>query len=215
MVSRRSGFALLVVLLAILMVVVLLTIRATTRSPAQVRSEKAWRQVRQTGEEMVKYADDNLAEFPKLLDEAKGESDTLFAEPVGYGGAMVDAHEKSKRLKCRNNLKQIGMALFMHRQMEDGKWPGDLETLVEKKYLTNRKVLQCPSARTPAGSVDYVLVRTKTTGGRPRRFAPADVIVYDRTGNHKGGRNVLQFDQQTLWLSEEQFKKRMGNEPFE
>ncbi|HUW59104.1 MAG TPA: DUF1559 domain-containing protein, partial [Planctomycetota bacterium] len=139
----------------------------------------------------------------------------LTGEPTGYAGAMVDAQEKAKRLKCRNNLKQIGMALFMYHQMTDGKWPEDLEALVDKRYLTSRKVLQCPSARTPAGSVDYVLVKTTRKDGRPRTFEPNDIIVYDRKTNHADGRNVLLFNQETQWLSEEDFRKRMGNEPFE
>jgi len=202
---RQDRFVVLTILLAVLLVVVILAVRATTKSPAQVRRGKTLEGLRRMGTEMVKYAEDNDTEFPRLVS----------AEPVGYSGAMVDAHEKAKRLKCRNNLKQIGLALFIYREANDGKWPKDLETLVDKRYLTTPKVLQCPSARSPAGSVDYVLVRTKTKKGEPRKFDPADIIVYDRKDNHKDGRNVLLFDQQVLWLSEEAFKKRMGNEPYQ
>ena len=120
---------------------------------------------------------------------------------------MVDATEKARRLKCLNNLKQIGLALFMYRETFDGKWPKNLETLVDKKCLTTTKVLQCPSAKSPPGSVDYALVRTEG-----RTFGDTDIIVYDRRTNHKDGRNVLLMNQQVQWLSEEDFKKRMGNE---
>ena len=48
-----------------------------------------------------------------------------------------------------------------------------------------------------------------------RKFEPNDVVVYDKKGNHEGGRNVLQFSMEVRWLSEEDFKKRMGNEPYE
>lgn len=208
--ARRNGFALLVVLLVILAIVVILTIRATRPSLEAKCRQKHLEEARRIGREMVEYAKDDGDEFPELLDKTQKPASQSADRPTGYSGAMVDAHEKSKRLKCRNNLRQIGMALFMYRQVTDGQWPKDLEMLVDKKYLTNRKVLRCPSARSPAGSVDYVLVKTEGRG-----FDAADVIVYDRKENHKGGRNVLQFDQQVLWLSEEDFKKRMGNTPYE
>ena len=128
---------------------------------------------------------------------------------AGYGGAMVDAVEKARRLSCKNNLLQIGISLALYRDASDGKWPKDLQTLVEKKYLT-QKALQCPSVNPhlPGVPVEYELVRTEG-----RTFADTDIIVYDHKTNHKDGRNVLLMNQQVQWLSEEEFKKRMGNEP--
>lgn len=127
---------------------------------------------------------------------------------AGYGGAMVDAVEKARRLSCMNNLTQIGISLALYRDASDGKWPKNLQVLVEKKYLT-QKSLQCPSVNPhrPGVPVEYELVRTEG-----RNFAETDIIVYDHKDNHKDGRNVLLFNQQTQWLSEDDFKKRMGNE---
>lgn len=54
--SRRNGSALLVVLLAVLAIAVIFTIRATTKSPAQVRREKAMENAGRIAGEMNEYA---------------------------------------------------------------------------------------------------------------------------------------------------------------
>jgi hypothetical protein len=151
------------------------------------------------------------AASPGVCGEAPPRQETTLAPAPAdcYGCIFAQVLDRARQAKCLSNLKQIGLALFTYRQENDGKWPTDLDTLVEKRYLTDRQVLQCSAARSPYGSVDYALVRTEK-----REFAPPDVVVYDRKGNHADGRNVLLFDMQVIWLSEEDFKKRMGNELY-
>ena len=119
----------------------------------------------------------------------------------GYGDALLGAMEKARRLKCQNNLKQIHAALERYRGSAGG-WPSDLNALVQKK-LIDVKLLKCPSAASPAGSIDFVFRKPASGNGE-------EIIVYDKATNHSGGCNVLQLDGTTQWLTTAQFKKRMG-----
>jgi prepilin-type processing-associated H-X9-DG protein len=126
----------------------------------------------------------------------------------GYGDVLVNSVERARRLKCVNNLKQIHLAMVMYRNDHDDAYPATFQALLDGKYVTG-KVLQCPGRRAQEGRIDYGLVRTAD-----RKFKPGDILVYDREGNHTGGRNVLLVDGQVLWLDEKAFRKRMGNEPY-
>ena len=132
------------------------------------------------------------------------------ARAQGYGGVLVKSREKALRLKCMNNLKQIHLAMVMYRNDHDDDYPPTLQALIKGKYIT-RKVLECPGKRSKVKNrVDYGLVRTAK-----RKLKNDDILVYDRKGNHTDGRNVLLVDGQVLWLKEADFRKRMGNEPYD
>ena len=119
-------------------------------------------------------------------------------------------YERAKQTACMSNLKQIFLTIVMYRNDHDDRLPPDLKTLVDRKYLTNRKVLHCPSATPREDGIDYVMVKTEG-----KNFADTDVLVYDRKGNHDEGRNVLLYNGQVIWLTEEEFKNRMGNQPYQ
>ena len=133
----------------------------------------------------------------------------LLAASAALAKDAVGPQESARELSCKNNLRQMGIAIQVWRTDHDDALPPDLQTLVDHKYLTI-KVLKCPCAKTAAGALDYRMVKTQG-----RTFAEADVVVYDRAGNHAGGRYVLLYNLQVVWLAEEDFKKRMGNEKYE
>jgi hypothetical protein len=136
---------------------------------------------------------------------------TVFLLAASSAYAAVGPQEKARQLSCMNNLRQIGLAIRMYRIDHDDKMPANLQALIDKKYLSNRKVFRCPSVRPgEEGAIDYAMVKTEG-----KTFEETSIIVYDRTGNHAEGRNCLLYNGQVVWLAEEDFKKRMGNEKYE
>jgi len=105
-----------------------------------------------------------------------GLRDVLFALAVVFLLLLIlvpqlgKAREKSRRVGCESNLKQLGLAVNMYAEENQGRCPVDSEppTLVgswqllgKYKYLTSAKVLLCPSDRRgswPAESFNVLTV---------------------------------------------------------
>jgi prepilin-type processing-associated H-X9-DG protein len=96
-------------------------------------------------------------------------------------GHHCDSREKSRRLNCAGNLKQIGLALIIYANDQDYLTPGvanngafpasdDFGILNEQRYLVDGKVYGCPKGgwqtRTAAAS-DYVYVGSGLTQSDP------------------------------------------------
>jgi len=107
--------------------------------------------------------------------------------------AMAEERRRRREpvLKCRENL-------------HEGEWPDDLDELVYEKYLPDRETLRCPRG------ASYTFVDPGNKG-----FQPTDIIVYEPSGMHIGGRNVLLFNQEVQWLSEDEFTKRKAKQKRE
>jgi len=112
----------------------------------------------------------------------------LLAQEGGYGGALINAQEKARRLKCQNNLKQVWSALQEYRG-KNGHFPSDLAALVEKKFI-DKKLLKCPSSSTPADAIDYQIAPSAAGG---------EVLCRCRRAWHQGGRNLLKADGSVEW----------------
>lgn len=115
--------------------------------------------------------------------------------------ALDSAREKSRRISCAGNIKQMGLALKQYAMDHKDKFPeadgvAGLEVLRKEQYLTNPNVYVCPStSQQPAQSgqplsadnVSYVYFGGFMEG--------ADVVniplIFDRPGNHKRYVNVL------------------------
>jgi prepilin-type processing-associated H-X9-DG protein len=101
---------------------------------------------------------------------------------------------------CRGNLKQIGIAFFMYLQAHDHQYPNSLDELVT--FLGGRQPLICPGS----GEEGYVYQKPATPFLKVANPSPV-MIVYDKPGNHEGGRNVVFLDGHVEWMTEEEFQK--------
>jgi len=114
---------------------------------------------------------------------------------VGGGGG-----EKSRRISCSSNLKQISLALKQYAEDFAGYYPPSngatgLEVLRKNDYLTDYTAFACPSTATARGKdkqplteeiVDYVYF-----GGLNTKSDPELPLVCDKANNHQHFVNVL------------------------
>ena len=92
------------------------------------------------------------------------------------------SRERSRRIACQSNLKQIGIALYLYAEENGGAYPPNLRTLSTAEYLTDESVYRCPSqrGREPEFS-DYQYL------GKGRLCDEAVFpILRDLPGNHPG-----------------------------
>ena len=103
---------------------------------------------------------------------------TLFCGMPGLG----QAREKARRISCKSNMKQIGLALVQYAEENAGAYPPDLRTLIETDYLTDESIYRCPSRRRPNPEFsDYQYL------GKGRQCEdPAFPILHDLPKNHPG-----------------------------
>ena len=72
--------------------------------------------------------------------------------------AIANARERANRVKCMNNLKQFGTALYLYEdERGENVWPDDLRDL--QKFANSPKLFVCPSDRnrSPAQDVSSVV----------------------------------------------------------
>jgi prepilin-type processing-associated H-X9-DG protein len=130
--------------------------------------------------------------------------------------SMCRATEPANRVKCSNNLRQIGIALLMYANNHGGQFPDTLNILLtpdEGAEITS-DVFTCPSSsderamgHTPAeiarnltaepGHLSYVYVGADLTNAT----ATADrIVAYDNPHNHTDGINFLYGDAHVEFL---------------
>ena len=159
-----------------------------------------------------------LKEVKEVLAEAKAGLD---AYPP-YQKHLERMHELTKesretcRIKCTNNLKQIGIALQMYSDDYDEKFPLDLRFLYNR-YFNDSELLVCPSTGTSKATA---VVPTDNKVGKPANISaenmsycyvaglkttdPVDyILVFDEDTNHRGeGVNVLYIGQHVSWRTD-------------
>jgi prepilin-type processing-associated H-X9-DG protein len=113
--------------------------------------------------------------------------------------ALCQASEKSRRINCAGNLKQIGLAIIIYAgdDVKEGMLPsgGSFRLLNQQKYLVDGKVYVCPSATHPntlAGHSNYVYCGAGLSDTDSE--AARTVIAYDRGHNHSKWKNFLFLD---------------------
>lgn len=110
--------------------------------------------------------------------------------------------EKSRRISCSSNLKQIGLALKCYAEDNNKFFPNEgLEQLRVNDYLTDYGIFHCPSSKLPKGRdnqklndgiVSYKYRKgLKYNAGAQNSQIP---IVWDKPENHIGYGNVLFLD---------------------
>lgn len=91
--------------------------------------------------------------------------------------------ERSKRINCVSNLKQIGLALQEYADNHNGFYPPDLQTLETDGILSDRNIFRCIVHRP-----DYTAFSDYCYFGDGRKADDAQfVIVQDMAGNHLAG----------------------------
>jgi hypothetical protein len=101
--------------------------------------------------------------------------------------------ERDKRLTCASHLRQIGLVLQIYAEDHDGKLPESVQSLNE--YSMIPELFVCPA--TSSSQYEYDPEATLDARG---------VVMWDRLGNHKEGRNVLFGNGRVEWLTEEEFQ---------
>ena len=113
--------------------------------------------------------------------------------------SLLKARTQAMRHACTSNFKCIGMALLMYSNDHNDKLPADLETLVTKKYLP-ANLLICHATKSKES---YIYRGASITVAD----TPWMITVYEKSGNHSGGRNVLFLDGHAEWVEEERFQE--------
>ena len=107
---------------------------------------------------------------------------------------------RSDKVKCANNLRATGNALYVYARANQGKFPKTLKALYREQYLADEKFMNCPADRhegTPdKPDYDYFPGLSVLS---PR----GTILVEDKRGNHPGaGRNVLYVNGEIMWKQE-------------
>lgn len=120
------------------------------------------------------------------------------------------AREPAKRVKCNNDLRQIGLAISLYCQDNQGQYPSDVGLLIPTEGLS-AGVFVCPSssdttlpgaATQPATALlagnycSYVYVGA----GMNQSAGAKDVVAFELPDNHsREGGNVLWGDAHVSW----------------
>ncbi|MFA6636609.1 MAG: type II secretion system protein [Candidatus Omnitrophota bacterium] len=114
-----------------------------------------------------------------------------FIPVIGY------MNKRHLRAECEDNLKTIGVALYMYANKNDGEFPPSLKTLYEENYLSDKTTMNCPIKKS-TGTIDdpdYFYVpglSLKTSENQP--------MAYDKEDNHPDrDRNVLFLNGEIVW----------------
>jgi prepilin-type processing-associated H-X9-DG protein len=137
----------------------------------------------------------------------------VVAVVTGFGAAklvptLAVSHDEDSRARCRDNLAQIGKAIFAYEGNHKDAMPKTLEELVPA-YLDDAAVLRCPAvpaeelvAEGAKPHVDYSYVGVIPA----REMRPITIIAYEKTANHHLGANALYFDGHVRWIPEDEMR---------
>ncbi|RKY42132.1 MAG: hypothetical protein DRP85_03715 [Candidatus Makaraimicrobium thalassicum] len=125
----------------------------------------------------------------------------VFVIVLIVGGVMMPVirhnYRKMEKTICANNLRQIGLALYIYAGEHKKKFPPTLKTLYDEHYLADRRLMDCPATEvigTP-GEPDYIY-----TAGLSARNSSLTPLVRDKAKNHaEGGGNILYVNGRVVW----------------
>lgn len=108
------------------------------------------------------------------------------------------ARSLSKRTLCLNNVRNVGIALHMYAQDNDGFFPPE-EPGLSALEIENRYVFRCPSVRHRKGSPEVFPIDFIYRPGFSNQDAPNEPMLGDDQPRHEGGANVLTVDGSVQW----------------
>lgn len=98
--------------------------------------------------------------------------------------AIANARERANRVKCMNNLKQFGTALYLYEDSTGANvWPSDLRAL--SQFANSPKLFLCPSDRDRSVAPDVIsIVETNCSYVYLAGYQPQDsgnfVVAFDK-----------------------------------
>lgn len=98
---------------------------------------------------------------------------------------------------CANNVRELGLAMYIYAREHEGKFPATIRTLYEEQYLSDTKLLDCPASKVVGtlDSPDYAY-----TPGLSVRSPSQEPLLRDGAKNHPdGGRNTLYVNGNVAW----------------
>lgn len=102
-----------------------------------------------------------------------------------------------ERTVCANNMREIGLALYIYAIEHEGKFPPRLKDLYDEQYIADEELMDCPASEeqgTPE-SPDYIYKAGLTVESNS-----VDVLLADKSKNHvHGGKNVMYVNGTVLW----------------
>ncbi|MHC4253890.1 MAG: hypothetical protein ACYS9X_32655 [Planctomycetota bacterium] len=122
--------------------------------------------------------------------------------------AFFAARESSCRPRCRNVLRNIGLALHVWAGDHDDNFPPALGALFPDYLRPDERrrdfpPLACPNApESLAIGYEYVPGLTQEDGSL--------VLAYDKGGNHESGRHVLFVSGDVRWMTESDFRTALA-----
>jgi prepilin-type processing-associated H-X9-DG protein len=129
---------------------------------------------------------------------------------------VTSSSERSRRISCASNLKQIGLALRMYSSDWGGQFPPEdgaagLERLRQQGYLENAKMFTCPSTTTEGRDGEPLTEETVDygyRGGLSEHASPDLPVAWDKPDNHVKYGNVLYVDGHVSGLSGRDWRGR-------
>ncbi|MFH1878401.1 MAG: prepilin-type N-terminal cleavage/methylation domain-containing protein [Candidatus Omnitrophota bacterium] len=107
------------------------------------------------------------------------------------------ANTKKNVIICSNNLRKQGLALYIYALEHEGMFPPSLKTLYDEKYLSDKKLMDCPASKatgTPE-SPDYIY-----NAGLSVKSSSQTPLVQDLPKNHPtNSKNVLYVNGSVSW----------------
>jgi prepilin-type processing-associated H-X9-DG protein len=154
---------------------------------------------------------------------SKGRSLALFGISLGTIGIFIwaialilpsfgRAREPAQRIKCASNLRQIGQAILLYANENQGQCPARFEDLILTQDIGS-EVFTCPSSNdimapgaTPQAqaqnlSAGHHLSYIYLGAGHALNSSPTAVLAYEPLSNHaNAGMNVLYFGGHVAWV---------------
>ena len=140
----------------------------------------------------------------------------VFVRARQFPMAFQNAIQASNRVKCASNLRQIGQAILLYSNDNNGSYPPTLDVLLTTEDITP-EVFNCPSTKdTPApgttaqqqapnlskpGHLSYVYVGAAMDNKTVNQNA---VVAYEPLTNHNDGANFLWGDGHVSFVNKTQ-----------